>query len=89
MKDRTSSCKVTYLPCLEGVGVLGGDLLDGEGQVGGSQEEAKSPEPLEEEEVSCTLDHQVLGTYNLKGQNSVKHMWRLISKSSQRCLVLP
>lgn len=84
MKDRTSSRTVTYLPCLEGGGVLGADLLDGEGQVGGSQEEeAKSPEPLEEEGVSCTLDHQALGTYNLKGENSS------VKSSSQRSFALP
>lgn len=65
-EDLCEQCAVTDLPCLEGGGVLGGDLSDGEGQAGGSQEEAKSPELLEVEEVSCTLVHQVLGTYNLK-----------------------
>lgn len=75
----TSSYTVTHLPCLQGEGVPGGDSLDGEGQVGGSQEEAKSPELLEEGEVSCTSDHQVLGTYNLRERNAVKDMCRLVN----------
>lgn len=45
-----------------------GDSLDAEDQVGGSQEEANSPEQLEEEEVFCTMDHLVLRTDNLRGE---------------------
>lgn len=56
----------THLLCLQGEGVPEGDPLDGEDLVGGSQEEVKDPELLEEVEVSCTSDLLVLETYTLK-----------------------
>lgn len=66
MTSSYTQIAVTHLPCLQGEEALGGDPLDGEGQVGGSQEEAKGPELLEEVAVSCTSGLLVLGTCSLR-----------------------